>query len=75
MGKYLCDCGNLLSNTSVPNEVQLRVYTDEEYWRLMGAESASDLISPSIDVWKCAMCERLFVFKKGSLYKKYKLDV
>lgn len=36
MARFSCKCGNILSISSCPNDVQLRVYTDKEYigfWR------------------------------------------
>lgn len=31
MANYYCKCGNRLNNSMVPNEVELRVYTDREW--------------------------------------------
>ncbi|MDE5596658.1 MAG: hypothetical protein K2J04_02375, partial [Lachnospiraceae bacterium] len=31
VAKTVCTCGALLSNQQAPNDIQLRVYTDEEW--------------------------------------------
>ncbi|MCL2388064.1 MAG: hypothetical protein FWC89_11030 [Defluviitaleaceae bacterium] len=67
MAKMLCKCGKILSTTRAPNDVQLRVYTDEE-WDTMMADDVIEpwkLPSPTYDVWRCPECERLYFFGGG----------
>jgi hypothetical protein len=63
-----CRCGEVLSNSIAPNDIELIVYTDKEWDHLM----ENDLIEawkiplPNYEVWKCPKCERVYVFKEGS---------
>lgn len=72
--KYQCRCGQLLSNSSVPNEIELIVYTDIEFDRIMGLDSIEDIPSPKRIVWKCNNCERILVFEEMKLIKTYVLE-
>lgn len=62
-----CRCGNILSNSKCPNDVQLRVYTDREYEELLGLKSISEIFPPKIDVWRCYQCERIYVFDEEDI--------
>lgn len=78
MAGFLCRCGELLSNTEAPNDVQLRVYTDKEWDDIINCE-VLDPISipfPKYDVWHCTNCERIYFFKWGyeEPIKVYKLE-
>lgn len=75
MAGMKCNCGNILSNTRSPNDVQLRVYTDSEYEEILGLESIADIIPPKFDVWRCPKCERIYVFdEEDNLIKTYVLE-
>ena len=78
MARTECRCGEVLSITAVPNDVQLRVYTDIEWVEI----EKNDMVEmwefplPKYDVWKCPKCERIYVYGKGnnSPLKVYALE-
>lgn len=75
MAGMKCKCGNILSNTKAPNDIQLRVYTDKEYEEILGLNSIRDILPPKIDVWRCPLCERIYVFDENdNLIKTYALE-
>ena len=78
MARMQCKCGEILSNTTVPNNIQLWVYTDEEWDKLTTLETIETwaIQEPNRDVWRCPKCERIHVFKKGQheAIKVYKLE-
>lgn len=67
MAKMNCICGSKLSNTNDSNDIELIVYTNAEWDRIL----QSDIIEtwkiplPRYEVWKCPKCERIYVFKNG----------
>lgn len=77
MASFLCKCGNQISNTLVPNEVEYRVYNDFEWDKILENDVVNvlDLPEPSKDVWKCPKCERVYIFSQtGEVEKVYKLE-
>lgn len=64
MARMVCRCGATLSNSACPNNVSLKVYTDEEWDKIMDCETISPLNIPlpKYDVWKCPDCQRIYVF-------------
>ncbi|WP_138494514.1 hypothetical protein [Paenibacillus pinistramenti] len=78
MARFTCKCGEILSNTLVPNNVQLRVYSDEEWDNIIQTESIDPLSLPfpKNDIWRCYKCERIYVFdwESGAVIKTYVLD-
>jgi len=73
-----CKCGEILSNSMAPNDIQLRVYTDREWDDIinMGEIDSINIPHPKIDVWRCPKCERVYVFEYGNhkVIKVYKLE-
>lgn len=67
MAKFLCKCGETLSNSLAPNDVELKVYTDREWDEIINMESIDPLMipPPKYDVWRCPSCERIYVFRSG----------
>lgn len=67
MAGMQCRCGNILSNTACPNDVELQVYTDEEWDELLDCEMIVpwEIKAPKYDVWKCPKCKRIYVFEHG----------
>jgi hypothetical protein len=63
-----CKCGEVLSNTLAPNDIQLKVFTDEEWDHIIniGMIDTFDLPDPKFDVWRCPKCERLYFFEYGN---------
>lgn len=81
MGKLLCKCGTLLSTSEVPNEIEYRAYSDREWEEKILEKDWLETIAipyPEHYVWRCPVCERLYVFKYGMGYGKalkvYKLE-
>lgn len=64
MSRLKCRCGKVLSTVQCPNDVQLRVYTDFEWDKIinMGIIDSVDIPMPQYNVIKCPSCERVYVF-------------
>lgn len=62
-----CKCGYILSTTQAPNDIQLRVFTDKEWDRILNCETIETwkIPLPKYDVWKCPNCNRIYVFEEG----------
>lgn len=78
MAKVYCKCGELLSNSMAPNDIQLRVYTDKE-WDVISEKGVMEFWEfpfPTYDIWRCPECERIYVFGSGGgrAIKVYVLD-
>ncbi|MCM1578537.1 MAG: hypothetical protein NC078_07060 [Ruminococcus sp.] len=69
MSRMRCKCGNVLSNTKCPNDVQLTVYTDREWCGDGGVVDAFgeglDIPRRKNDVWICPLCKRIYVSNFG----------
>lgn len=73
MSTIICKCGNTMSNTLMPNDIQLRVYTDKEWDDIIAMdriEDTLDIPSPKYDVWRCPKCERIYVYGSDNKLKK-----
>lgn len=73
MARFQCKCGEVLSNSLAPNDVELRVYTDIEWDDIinMGHIESVDIPFPKRDVWRCKKCERIYVFDGDKVVKRY----
>ncbi len=72
--RFRCKCGEILSNTQVPNDIELHVYTDVEWDNIINMGDLIDPIMiplPKYSVWKCTNCGRIHVFKGYTLLKTY----
>jgi hypothetical protein len=78
MASVTCKCGEVLSTTLAPNDVQLRVYSDKEWDNIIQHDSIDPLTIPfpKYDVWRCNNCERIYVFdwEYGKVIKTYVLE-
>lgn len=77
MAHLLCKCGNHLSNSGAVNEIQYHVYSDLEWQKILEKDKISplELPDPKHDVWKCPLCERIYIFSnEGRVIKQYKLE-
>ncbi|SFF46770.1 hypothetical protein SAMN04487969_14521 [Paenibacillus algorifonticola] len=76
MAKMQCKCGEILSNSKDPNDVQLWVFTDKEFQDFSERAFNEEYIVyfPKYDVWKCNSCERIYFFENGKLVKSYILE-
>jgi hypothetical protein len=68
MARMMCKCGEILSNSMVPNNIELIVYTDKEWDKILEADTINtwEIPLPAYDVWKCSKCERVYVFEAGN---------
>lgn len=78
MARLKCRCGEVLSNSLVPNNIELWVYTDKEWDDIMTVDTINtwEFPSPTYDVWKCPKCQRIYVFEEhnNKAVKVYKLE-
>lgn len=67
MARITCKCGNVLSNSELPNDVELRVYSDREWDKIMNVDSIAPwkIPLPKNEVWYCNECKRVYVFEDG----------
>lgn len=67
MARMTCSCGELLSNSTVPNDVELFVYTGEEWDEILKFDTIETwkIPAPKYEVWKCPKCDKIYVFKDG----------
>jgi hypothetical protein len=78
MARFKCKCGEVLSDSQAPNDVELKVYTDREWDSILNHDMIDplEIPSPQYDVWRCHKCERLYFFEDGndSPVKIYRLE-
>lgn len=77
MASILCKCGNRLSNSTVPNDIEYHVYSDREWDKIIEPDVVETIRIPRPvhDVWKCDSCERIYVFNpQGEVIKVYSLE-
>ena len=75
--RFLCRCGNPLSNSSTPNDIEYMVYSDREWsdFEEKGWIYFLDVPDPKYDVWRCPDCDRIYLFgENNKLVKVYKPD-
>ena len=77
MARLLCKCGETLSNSNCPNNVQLHVFDDFE-WDLIIMKDSIDPLkipNPKHDVWRCNICLRLYFFSPdGKIESTYIIE-
>ncbi|MCL2400472.1 MAG: hypothetical protein FWC91_12110 [Defluviitaleaceae bacterium] len=75
MARMDCKCGEILSTSAAPNDIQLRVYTDREWDSILEVDviDLKKFPLPTHDVCRCPKCERVYVFT-GEGLKVYKLE-
>lgn len=74
--RFQCKCGEVLSNSLSPNEVELRVFTDKEWDSIINNDKIepTEISLPKLDVWKCPTCKRIYVFDENELKYRYVLE-
>ena len=67
MARTTCKCGELLSNSMAPNDIELRVYTDREWDKILEVDTINtwEIPSPTYNIWRCPKCERVMVYDWG----------
>ena len=76
MASMGCRCGERLSNSAIPNDIELWFYTDNEWdsiWKNDVMETWR-IPLPYYSVWRCPKCERVYVFENNKTIKVYKLE-
>ena len=74
MARIVCKCGELISNSLMPNDVQYWVYSDKKMDKICKKDKikVKKLINiEDYEVWLCPKCKRLIVFKNGKAKAKY----
>lgn len=76
MAQYWCKCGKRLSTIMAPNNIQYRVYSDQDWDDIIniGWMDSVDMPFPKNDVWRCPECERVYVFEGDTVIKQYVLE-
>lgn len=72
--RYKCKCGETLSNTQVPNDIELTVYTDIEWDNIINMGDLIDPVMiphPQVTVFQCTNCGRIHIFKGYHWLKTY----
>ena len=64
MAKMTCKCGKNLNNQSVPNNIELIVYSDYEWDEICKDDVIHPWLipSPKYEVWRCPECKRIYVY-------------
>jgi predicted RNA-binding Zn-ribbon protein involved in translation (DUF1610 family) len=56
-----------MSNSAVPNDFQLIVYSDTEWDKITSDTTlVTEIPDSKYDVWKCPKCKRIFVYNDQS---------
>lgn len=65
MARMTCRCGKLLSNSQVPNDIELVVYTDREWDKICDCDSLEPWMIPlpKYNIWRCPDCKRIYVYE------------
>ncbi|MCL1790800.1 MAG: hypothetical protein FWG40_05495 [Peptococcaceae bacterium] len=68
MSKIRCRCNNVLSNIDAPNDIELIVYSDRQWENEIniGIINSIEIPSPKYNIWRCPVCDRIYVFEKGN---------
>ena len=69
--RFLCRCGNMLTNQLDPNDTEYYVYSDREWseFEKKGWIYFLDVPYPQYDVWRCEKCDRIYLFKENKVVK------
>lgn len=76
LARMVCKCGKILSTIQVPNDIELIVYTDFEWDKIinMDIQAPLDIPEPEKEVWRCPKCDRIYVFEGNKIVKRYILE-
>ena len=68
MARITCKCGAEWSNRAAPNDIEVAVYTDQEWEKICDCESIQPWMipSPRYEVWRCPKCKRVYVYEDGN---------
>jgi hypothetical protein len=66
MGKLLCRCKTVLRLSGpIPNPIEWRLLSDETFDQFSGMVDAEAVYRGAISAFRCATCDRLWVFWDG----------
>lgn len=77
MARFECSCGNVLSNSLCPNDVELHVFTDSEWDNIIAKGKIDDTLnipSPKYEVWRCPKCLRIYFFDDNMVILSYVIE-
>ena len=76
MARLLCKCGEQLSTSEVPNNIQYHVFSEREWGELLEKDSVLtwEIPAPKNDVWLCPNCQRIYVFNNNAIIRRYTLE-
>jgi hypothetical protein len=68
MAKFECKCGNILSNSLVPNDVVFHQFSDKQMDKILERDSIEtiELTGLSEKIWKCSNCHRIYFFDEDN---------
>lgn len=68
MARFLCACGNTLSNSRGPNEIEYYAFSPSQWEFLMtcGDIDVMEIPDGEGEIWRCPKCKRLHWFPDGS---------
>lgn len=68
MARLRCVCGNSLSNSRSPNEIQYYAFSANQWKYLLtcGEIDVLTIPDPEGEIWRCPQCERLCWFSEGA---------
>ena len=71
--RFVCRCGNMLTNHLDPNDTEYYVYSDREWseFEKKGWIYFLDVPDPKYGVWRCEKCGRVYLFKNNKVVKVY----
>jgi len=78
MAQLKCICGFMISDSEIPNDIEYRVFSTEDWLENeLLIEENEKITPPPIHVWKCPSCKRLHVFntKENKRIAVYKLEI
>jgi hypothetical protein len=76
MSKFQCKCGEILSNSLVPNDIEFWAYSDREWDKIMEQDTYNswEIPRPYHEVWKCPACQRIYIFENNQLIRTYIIE-
>lgn len=76
MSKFQCKCGEILSNSLDPNNIEFWVYSDREWDKIMEQDTYNswEIPHPKHEVWKCPACQRIYIFENNLVIRTYIIE-
>lgn len=71
MAHFMCKCGEDLWNGLVPNDIQIRVFKNENWLQAVNNDVNMD---EDYDIWKCPKCNRVYSFRENKVDKMFIIE-